>query len=37
MKSFIVATVLTLTAVTLFTACDKPDYQDPRHRSSQGK
>jgi hypothetical protein len=32
MKAFIVATLLAITAVTLFTACERNDYQHPMHR-----
>ena len=34
MKKFIVVTLLTLSTISLFSACDKPDYQDPRYRST---
>ncbi len=34
MKSFILVTILALTTTSLFSGCDKPDYQDPRYRSS---
>lgn len=32
MKAFIVATLLAITAVTFFTACEKNEYQHPMHR-----
>jgi len=32
MKAFIVAILLAITAVTLFTACERNDYQHPMHR-----
>lgn len=32
MKSIIVATILAVSALTLFTACEKNDYQHPMHR-----
>jgi len=34
MKELIVATLITLTAMTMFTACERNDYQDPRYRSN---
>jgi len=34
MKNIILATIITLTAITMFAGCEKPDYQDPRYRSS---
>lgn len=37
MKTFVIATLLTITAMSLFTGCEKPDYQDPRYRSSKTK
>ncbi len=37
MKSFILALLMTFGAVTMFTACEKPDYQHPGHRSGKYK
>jgi hypothetical protein len=34
MKAILLTCVITLTAMTMFTACEKPDYQDPRYRST---
>ena len=34
MKTFILVTILTLTTMSLLSGCDKPDYQDPRYRST---
>jgi len=34
MKKVLLITILTLGAITTFTACEKPDYQDPRYRST---
>ncbi len=33
MKTLILAIVLALGAMTIFTACEKNDYQHPLHRS----
>jgi len=32
MKSYIIVALIALATVTMFTACDKPDYQHPMHR-----
>jgi len=32
MKAFIITLLLSLTAATLFTACERNDYQHPAHR-----
>ena len=37
MKQIILLTIFTLGVVTTFTACEKPDYQDPRYRSTHNK
>jgi len=37
MKQIFLLTLLTLGVVTTFTACEKPDYQDPRYRSTHNK
>ncbi len=37
MKQIILLTILTMGVITAFTACDKPDYQDPRYRSTHNK
>ena len=37
MKKTLLLTILTLGVVTAFTACEKPDYQDPRYRSTHQK
>jgi len=37
MKVIILVTVFTLGAMSVLTGCEKPDYQDPRYRSSQSK
>jgi len=34
MKALILVTMVTLTTVGIFSGCDKPDYQDPRYRTS---
>jgi hypothetical protein len=34
MKTAIFTIIVTLGAMSIFTACEKPDYQDPRYRSS---
>jgi len=37
MKAFIVTTLLALGAMAMFSACEKPDYQHPGHRSGKYK
>ena len=37
MKSYIIMAILTVAAVSFFTACDKPDYQHPGYRSGKVK
>ncbi len=37
MKSFIMTLLVAMTLMTIFTACEKPDYQDPRYRSTHSK
>ncbi len=37
MKAIILATILTLSALTMFSACEKNDYQHPGHRSGKYK
>lgn len=37
MKRMIAAFLLSLMAMTFFAACEKADYQNPFHRSSQQK
>jgi len=32
MKAVILATLVALGSITLFTGCEKPDYQHPMHR-----
>ena len=34
MKAYILVTILALTTMSVFSGCDKPDYQDPRYRST---
>ena len=34
MKVFILVTVIALSSMSLLSGCDKPDYQDPRYRST---
>jgi len=34
MRTFLSALFIALLSMTVFTACEKPDYQDPRYRSS---
>lgn len=36
MKLFLLSVVL-LSAMASLSGCEKPDYQDPRYRSSQSK
>ena len=33
MKALIVTLLLSLTAITMFTACERNDYQHPGHRT----
>jgi len=33
MKAIFLATLVALSTLTMFTACEKPDYQHPLHRS----
>ena len=35
MKQLLVATIITLTALTMFTACERNDYQHPGYRSNK--
>ena len=37
MKNLTLLTLLLLTVATTFSACEKPDYQDPRYRSTHNK
>jgi len=37
MKATILATILALSAMTMFTACERNDYQHPGYRSGQHK
>ena len=37
MRSFVLITIFSLATMSVFAACDKPDYQDPRYRSSKTK
>ena len=34
MKSLIIVTIIALTTMSVLTGCEKPDYQDPRYRST---
>ena len=34
MKAFILVTILALTTMSVLSGCEKPDYQDPRYRTS---
>ena len=34
MKSLILVTLVLLSTMTAFAGCEKPDYQDPRYRST---
>jgi hypothetical protein len=34
MKAVILVTIVTLSTMSIFSGCDKPDYQDPRYRTS---
>ena len=34
MKSVILITLIALATMNVMTGCDKPDYQDPRYRST---
>ncbi len=37
MKPFILALLVTIGALTMFSGCEKPDYQHPGHRSGKYK
>jgi len=37
MKKAVLLTILALGIASTFSACEKPDYQDPRYRSSHSK
>jgi len=34
MKQILLVALFALAVTTTFTACEKPDYQDPRYRST---
>ena len=34
MKAFILVSIVALSTVGILSGCDKPDYQDPRYRTS---
>jgi len=36
-KKLILMTILALAIASSFSGCEKPDYQDPRYRSSHSK
>ena len=37
MKRTIIITLVTLALASVFSACERNDYQDPRYRSGQNK
>ena len=37
MKEIVLATILALSAMTMFSACERNDYQHPGHRSGKYK